>query len=117
MKPLLNALAFAAIVIAAVAMDSNLPQRVASSPLLARVEQHVEQHLRPEAPQAVGIENMQPGFVAGINQAEMDRAMQRAEAARQRLDRINLRQVEMRVRLAQRPAAALNNCKVIRIDQ
>ncbi|HVP44378.1 MAG TPA: hypothetical protein VMS96_13170 [Terriglobales bacterium] len=37
MRQLLNALAFAAVVIAVFVMESNLPGKVASSPLVARV--------------------------------------------------------------------------------
>jgi uncharacterized protein YqgV (UPF0045/DUF77 family) len=109
MNRLVNALAFAAVVIAAFVMDSNLPQRLASCPRVARVVQAVRGHDLP----AVGsLDGLPPHF----DQARLDRAMERMQAAQERMARVDMRRVEMRVQAAQR-AVALSNCKVIKIDQ
>ncbi len=95
MKPLLNALAFAAVVIAGFVMDSNLPQRVVSSPLMARVVSYV----RCERPARVVLPDALPEH---IEQAKLERAMERMQMAQQRLARVDMQRMEVRVRAAQR---------------
>lgn len=109
MNRLLNALAFAAVVIAAFVMDSNLPQRLASSPLAARVAHSIRGNDLP----AVGALD---GLPPQIDQAKLERAMEQMQAAQERMARVDMKRVEMRMRTAQR-AVALSNCKVIKIDQ
>ncbi len=108
MKPLLNALAFATVVIAAFAMDSNLPQRIASSPLVAQAVSRV----RCERPARV----MSPDALPQIEQAKLERAMERMQVAQGRLARVDRKRMEVRIQGAQH-AASLTNCKVIKIDQ
>ena len=108
MKPLLNALAFAAVVIAAFVMDSNLPQRVASSPLMGRAVEAVRGDTLP----AVAPE----GLPAQIDEAKLERAMARMQASQERIVRVDMKRVEARIQRAQQ-AAAIRNCKVLRLDQ
>ncbi len=110
MKPLLNALAFAAIVIAAFVMDSNLPvQRLATNPTVARIAQT----LRPEAPAVVAPELPIP---PQIDQAKLDRALERMQVAQQRLERVDMERMEARMQAAQR-AIVLSKCKVTKVEQ
>ena len=109
MNRLVNALAFAAVVIAAFIMDSNLPQKVASSPLVARVVNTV----RCERPASVVVPE---GLPPQLQQARMGRAMERMQAAQERLAQVDMRRAEASVRTAER-AAGLRDCKVVKIDQ
>ena len=109
MTRLLHALAFAAVVIAAFVMDSNLPQKLASSPLAARVAHS----LRGDDLPVVG---PLAGLPPQIDQARLERAMERAQAAQERIAQVDMRHVETRVRTAER-AVALSTCKVVKIDQ
>ncbi len=110
MRRLLNALAFAAVVIAAFVMDSNLPvQRLASNPVVARIAGRLRGNELP-AVQPL------PGLPPQIEQAKLERAMERMQAAQERLVRVDTQRMEARMRAAQH-AAALTNCKVTKIDQ
>ncbi len=108
MKPLLNALAFAAVVIAAFVMDSNLPQRAASSPLMARVVQAVRGEQLPAV--------LPDGLPPQIDQARLEQSMARMRAAQERLARVDMKRLEVRMQAIQRRAGT-RDCKVIRIDQ
>src|SRR5579864_7776433 len=105
MKQLCNALAFAAVVIAAFVLDSNLPQRVVSSPLAARVVHSLRGDQLPvvaslgELPEVVS-RDVVPPMAPDFDQAKLDRAMQRLEMAQQRLARVDMRRVETRLRMA-----------------
>lgn len=108
MNRLLNAFAFAAVVIAAFVMDSDLPQRIASSPLLARVESRV----RCDRPAQV----LPDGLPPQVEQAKLERAMERMQVAQARLTKVDMKRMEARMQQAER-AAAIRDCKVIQIDQ
>ena len=118
MNRLLNALAFAAVVIAAFVMDSNLPQRLTSCPTVARMLATVGSHELPavkplgDLPVLASLEVAPPQ----IDQVQMQRAMVRLHTAQERMARINMKRVETQVRMAQR-TAALSNCKLVKIEQ
>ncbi len=84
MNRLLNALAFAAVVIAAFVIESDLPQRVASSPLMAGVVSRVrcQRPARLVAPE---------GLPSGVEQASLERAMERMQVVQQRLQQVEMR--------------------------
>ncbi len=107
MNRLANALAFAAVVIAAFIMDSNLPRKVASSPLVARMAQTLRGGSLPAA-----------GSLAGLPQVDSDelqRVLVRTQTARQRMVQAEMRRVAERVKVqVQRGPGA---CKLVRIEQ
>jgi hypothetical protein len=106
MNRLLNALAFAAVVIAAFVMDSNLPQRLASNHVVARVVCRLRGNALPPV---VALDGLPPQF----DQARLDRAMQRMQMAQERLAQVDMRRVETQIRTA----TALSKCKVVKIEQ
>ncbi len=115
MNRLLNALAFAAVVVAAFVMDSNLPQRVASSQLLARVVGVVRGDSLPAVtpnglpPQ---IEQATLDLATQFDQVRLERAMQRMQAAQQRPVRIDMKRMQKAQKMAE-----LKSCKVVKLDQ
>lgn len=109
MNRLLNALAFAVVVIAAFVIDSNLPQRLASNPSLARAVQSVR---GDELPAVASLDGLPPQF----NQAKLERAMERMQAAQERMARVDMTRIEERLQTAQQ-AAGIKTCQVIKIDQ
>ena len=121
MKQLCNALAFAAVVIAAFVMDSNLPQRVVSSPLTARVVHVFRGEQLPvvaslgELPEAQSPDIMPP-MPPDFDQAKLDRAVARMQSAQQVLSRVEMRRMEAQVRRAQQ-RLAVKTCKVVKLDQ
>ncbi len=108
MNRLANALAFAAVVIAAMVMDSNLPQRLASSPLVARVVRSV----RCDRPARL----VTPEGPAAIEQANLERAMERMQAAQARLAGADMKRLEVRLQTAP-GAPAVSDCKVTKLEQ
>jgi len=111
MNRLLNALAFAVVVIAFFVTNSHLPQRLASSPLAA----HLAHSLRGSEPAVMASLDAVPPLPPQIDEARMERIMERAQRAQQQLARIEMKGVAERVRVQVERGSG--NCKVVRIDQ
>ncbi len=107
MNRLANALAFAAVVIAAFVMDSDLPRKVMSNPLAARMAQTLRSGSLPAAGSLAGLPQVDGG--------ELQRVLERTQAARQRMMQAEMRRVAERVQVqVQRGPGA---CKVVRLEQ
>jgi len=106
MNRLANALAFAVVVITAFVMESNLPRKVASSPLVARV---VHQFRGESLPVMGSLEGL-----PRVDGAELDRVLAESQAARQVLVRAEMQRAAERVRVKVERSAS---CKVVKIDQ
>ncbi len=118
MKRMANALAFAVVVLAVFAMEarSAWPQYSPGQLLAGYVQKvHLQDTLRgDELPTLAKLGELPtPPEPPQIDEARLERAMERAQAARERMVRMEMRQMAERVNVSIKRAG----CKVVKLDQ
>lgn len=108
MNRLINALAFAAIVIALFVSNSHLPQKLASSRLAGQLVQHFRGNDLPVLASLDGLPPVPPRI-------ELERAVSQAQRAQVILQRVEMRRAMARARVKVERASGA--CKVVRLDQ
>lgn len=107
---LLNALAFAAIVMAVFVSNSKLPKKLASSPVMAQVVQHFR---GDQPPVLASVDGIPPA--PQFDEARLERVIERAQRAQVLVAGVESRRALERARVQVERASG--KCKVVRLDQ